>query len=41
MIGVSLRDPHTIDATAEMLLLHAPEGLGLRIAEDELQPSAA
>jgi cation/acetate symporter len=41
MIGVSLRDPHTIDATAEMLLLHAPEGLGLRIAEDELQPSVA
>jgi hypothetical protein len=36
MIAVSLRDPKRIDASAEMLALHAPEGLGLRVAEDEL-----
>jgi cation/acetate symporter len=36
MIAVSLRDPRRIDASAEMLALHAPEGLGLRVAEDEL-----
>jgi len=36
MIGVSLWDPVKIDAGAEMLALHAPEGLGLRLAEDEL-----
>jgi Na+(H+)/acetate symporter ActP len=36
MIVVSLRDPVRIDASAEMLALHAPEGLGLRVAEDEL-----
>jgi cation/acetate symporter len=36
MIAVSLADPHRIDASTEMLALHAPEGLGLRVAEDEL-----
>jgi Na+(H+)/acetate symporter ActP len=36
MIIVSLRDPVRIDASAEMLALHAPEGLGLRVAEEEL-----
>jgi cation/acetate symporter len=36
MIGVSLRDPVRFDASAEMLALHAPEGLGLRIADDEV-----
>jgi cation/acetate symporter len=36
MIGVSLRDPARIETSAEMLALHAPEGLGLRLAEDDL-----
>jgi Na+(H+)/acetate symporter ActP len=36
MIGISLRDPVRFDAAAEMLALHAPEGLGLRIADEEL-----
>jgi Na+(H+)/acetate symporter ActP len=36
MVVVSLRDPVRIDASAEMLALHAPEGLGLRVAEEEL-----
>jgi len=36
MVIVSLRDPVRIDASAEMLALHAPEGLGLRVAEEEL-----
>jgi Na+(H+)/acetate symporter ActP len=35
MIVVSLRDPVHLDAAAEMLALHAPEGLGLRLADDE------
>jgi cation/acetate symporter len=33
MILISLRDPHRIDPSAEMLALHAPEGLGLRLAD--------
>ena len=37
MVGVSLRDPRAIDATDAMLALHAPEGLGLRLADDELE----
>jgi cation/acetate symporter len=41
MIGVSLRDPRRIDVSAEMLALHAPEGLGLRLAEDELEVASA
>jgi Na+(H+)/acetate symporter ActP len=36
MIGVSLRDQLTFDPGPDMLALHAPEGLGLRIADDEL-----
>lgn len=36
MIGVSLLDPHRISSSAEMLALHAPEGLGLRLADDDL-----
>jgi Na+(H+)/acetate symporter ActP len=36
MIGVSLRDRDRLDASADMLALHAPEGLGLRVADDEL-----
>jgi cation/acetate symporter len=36
MIVISLRDPHRIvDPEAEMLALHAPEGLGLRQADEE------
>ncbi len=41
MIGVSLGDPHRFDPSAEMLALHAPEGLGLRLAEDELEGAPA
>ena len=40
MIGVSLGDPAEVDASAEMLALHAPEGLGLRLAEDDLDARA-
>jgi hypothetical protein len=38
MITVSLWDPVRVPglASAEMLALHAPEGLGLRLADDEL-----
>jgi Na+(H+)/acetate symporter ActP len=36
MIGVSLRDRAAVDSSPEMLALHAPEGLGLRIADDDL-----
>jgi cation/acetate symporter len=35
MVAVSLADPARLDATPEMLALHAPEGLGLRLAEEE------
>ena len=31
--------PERFDARAEMLALHAPEGLGLRIADEELEPA--
>ena len=37
MIAVSLRDPRRFDPSAEMLALHAPEGLGLRLADEELE----
>jgi Na+(H+)/acetate symporter ActP len=37
MIAVSLRGRPHPDAAAEMLALHAPEGLGLRIADEELE----
>ncbi len=40
MIAVSLRDSRR-GASAEMLALHAPEGLGLRLAEDDLDAPAA
>ncbi|MGA2010443.1 MAG: cation acetate symporter [Solirubrobacteraceae bacterium] len=36
MIAVSLRGSATTAASAEMLALHAPEGLGLRLADDDL-----
>jgi cation/acetate symporter len=39
MILVSLRDSRTFDPGPEMLALHAPEGLGLRIADEELEPA--
>ncbi|HXD63411.1 MAG TPA: cation acetate symporter [Solirubrobacteraceae bacterium] len=40
MIVVSLRDSRR-GASAEMLALHAPEGLGLRLAEDDLDAPVA
>ena len=40
MIVVSLRDPGR-GASTEMLALHAPEGLGLRLAEEDLDAPAA
>ena len=40
MIAVSLRDSRR-GASAEMLALHAPEGLGLRLAEDDLDAPVA
>ena len=40
MIGVSLRDPARPEAAAEMLALHAPEGLGLRLTEDDIDGRA-
>ena len=37
MIGVSLRDPRQIeDVESEMLALHAPEGLGLRLGDEDV-----
>lgn len=41
MIVVSLRASGAPAASAEMLALHAPEGLGLRLAEDDLDTPAA
>jgi Na+(H+)/acetate symporter ActP len=40
MIGVSLRQPVPAGVADEMLALHAPEGLGLRLADDGLEPAA-
>jgi len=40
MIGVSLRDRGVAHGQAAMLALHAPEGLGLRLADDELGVAA-
>jgi Na+(H+)/acetate symporter ActP len=40
MIVVSLRDHGGGGASAEMLALHAPEGLGLRLAEEDLDTPA-
>ena len=36
MVGVSLSDRTVLNPSAEMLALHAPEGLGLRLAEQDL-----
>jgi cation/acetate symporter len=41
MVLVSIRDPRRPDPAAEMLALHAPEGLGLRLAEDGAVPVGA
>jgi Na+(H+)/acetate symporter ActP len=42
MIGVSLRDPHRIeDIDSQMLALHAPEGLGLRLADEDVEGALA
>ncbi len=41
LIGVSVGDPHRFDPSAEMLALHAPEGLGLQLAEGELEGAPA
>jgi hypothetical protein len=41
MIAVSLRSPPGAAVSAEMLALHAPEGLGLRLAEDDLDAPVA
>ena len=40
MVVVSLRDPRRPDPSGEMLALHAPEGLGLRLAEEGAMPLA-
>jgi Na+(H+)/acetate symporter ActP len=40
MVLVSVRDPRRPDPVTEMLALHAPEGLGLRLAEDGAVPAA-
>jgi cation/acetate symporter len=37
MVAVSLADSRRFDPSAEMLALHAPEGLGLRLADQELE----
>jgi Na+(H+)/acetate symporter ActP len=42
MIGVSLRDPHVVkDVESQMLALHAPEGLGLRLGDEEAEGALA
>jgi cation/acetate symporter len=42
MIVVSLRDPHRVpDVESEMLALHAPEGLGLRLADEDVEGALA
>jgi Na+(H+)/acetate symporter ActP len=42
MIGVSLRDPRQIvDVESQMLALHAPEGLGLRLADENVEGALA
>ncbi len=38
MIGVSLLDPHVVtDIESQMLALHAPEGLGLRLGDEQAE----
>ena len=42
MIGVSITDRHRVpDADAQMLALHAPEGLGLRLADEDAEGALA
>ena len=42
MIGVSLRDPRRVpDVESQMLALHAPEGLGLRLRDEEVERALA
>ena len=42
MIGVSLADPRrVVDVDAQMLALHAPEGLGLRLGDEGAEGSPA
>lgn len=42
MIAVSLRDPHRVgDIDSQMLALHAPEGLGLRLADEDVEGAIA
>jgi Na+(H+)/acetate symporter ActP len=42
MIGVSLRDTRAVaDVEAQMLALHAPEGLGLRLSDEEVEGALA
>jgi hypothetical protein len=42
MVGVSLRDPRRVpDVEAQMLALHAPEGLGLRLADEDVEGALA
>jgi Na+(H+)/acetate symporter ActP len=42
MIGVSLRDPRLVtDVESQMLALHAPEGLGLRLGDEEAEGALA
>ena len=42
MIGVSLRDKHRVpDVETQMLALHAPEGLGLRLADEDVEGALA
>ncbi|MHB1835938.1 MAG: sodium/solute symporter [Solirubrobacteraceae bacterium] len=40
MVGLSLRERGSIRGSAAMLALHAPEGLGLRFAEEQLDAAA-
>jgi cation/acetate symporter len=42
MIGVSLRDPRRVeDVESQMLALHAPEGLGLRLGDEGVEGALA
>ncbi len=42
MIAVSLWDPHRVgDIESQMLALHAPEGLGLRLADEDVEGAIA
>ncbi len=42
MIGVSMRDPRRVpDVESQMLALHAPEGLGLRLVDEDVEGALA